>query len=258
VLYGYMQHQVKWKNWPVLLLGVVFVLVLIFLAHKSEKHFTATMYLTDVASAITAIIISIATYDEWERRQERKRYKPPENLGLKRVKNEVFQLLYIYAFIFDDGFRSMAQVTKIVKNSKVNPLHKKLQIAKRLSESELTTSEARFKHSIKALKAVRLKSLVYKEAFEVVKQTEETVRRLDIIVATYGYSFMPEIHNQVLMLREKLNNALADNLHLIAIRFNASSPKAGTKLSKLEITTMQKLVDEIISIGELAHNLKGK
>jgi hypothetical protein len=69
-----MQHKGKWNNWPILLIGLGLISILIFLSYKLEEHRILSTYTVDLASALSAIIISIATYDEWERRQERKRY----------------------------------------------------------------------------------------------------------------------------------------------------------------------------------------
>jgi hypothetical protein len=58
-------------------------------------------YFVDIAAAVTVIILSVLTYEERERGLERGRYEPSEEVGIVRIKAEVSQLLYQYAFVLN-------------------------------------------------------------------------------------------------------------------------------------------------------------
>jgi hypothetical protein len=110
-----MQREQKWKNWPVLVSGFILILLILWHAHKFESNKTIGNYLADISGALTAVIISIATYDEWERRQQRKRYLPPEKMGVERIQEEVSQLLYLYAFVLNLRYDSNSKATRTAK-----------------------------------------------------------------------------------------------------------------------------------------------
>ncbi len=94
-----------------LLVGACLVVILLVVAEKSQNMYIFDNFIIDIAADISVIILSIATYDEWERRQERKRYKPPEGLGVDRIKNEIAQLLYQYAFMLNERFSSQSSAS---------------------------------------------------------------------------------------------------------------------------------------------------
>jgi hypothetical protein len=119
---------------------------------------------------------------------------------------------------------------------------------KDIANSQRAISADLYKHSLEALKKPQLEKLTYKEALALIKQTEETVQQIDISLATYGYSFLPEIHKEILILREKLDNAVEANPHLIGIRLSAVSSRANNKLLKVEVSAMQKLINELIAV----------
>jgi hypothetical protein len=200
-----MQHEEKWKNWPVLLLGVVVVVAALVSAYLFRKHTVLSNYLADLGGAISAIIISIATYDEWERRQERKRYVPPEKQGLNRIKAEIGILLYQYAFILGPRLSNRLSAMENLKKGSIRTTDDKLKMAKQSAKSEINDSKNIFKISREALKDPQLNKLGQKDAAQLLRQIEKTVRQIDLSVATYGYSFTPEIHQKVLKLRENLD-----------------------------------------------------
>jgi hypothetical protein len=94
-----MQRQMTWKNWPFLLAGILIVAGLLVLSSVFKNSHVISNYLADLGGAISAIILSIATYDEYERRRQRKRYLPPERMGARRIQDEVYQLMFQYAFV---------------------------------------------------------------------------------------------------------------------------------------------------------------
>jgi hypothetical protein len=89
-----MQSESKIANWPILLLGIILVATLLAGANIVVDNHVLSNYMEDIAGAITVIILSVMTYDEWERQRERGRYQPSEQMGVRRVKDEIFQLLY--------------------------------------------------------------------------------------------------------------------------------------------------------------------
>jgi tellurite resistance protein len=253
-----MQKDVKWKKWPILLLGIVLIALLLFLAQLSENKHVLSIYLSDFAGAISAIIVSIVTYEEWERRQERRRYRPPEELGLNRIKSEVEQLIYLYAFMLSDSFKAKSKALRLADNTKSTKgsAEKKLKIAKNVAESDIKSSPEFSKLLNESLKHPQLNNLTYKEAFKLIQQISETVRQIDVSVATYGYSFTPEVHKKVLQSRERLDNVTTSKLSVLDIRLNADSGKSGTKISKEDAFSIQEIIKELLAIGGQVEKIK--
>jgi hypothetical protein len=131
-----MQYHNAWKNTPILLIGLIFSAGLLVGAHLLRAHHIFTSYMEDVAGGTTTIVLSIATYDEWERRRERRRYEPPERMGIKRIKEEVMQL-YQYAFVLTLRWDRQSEALKIVRQTTAD---------KEFSEPETTLHAKAAKH----------------------------------------------------------------------------------------------------------------
>jgi hypothetical protein len=258
-----MQRDNKWKNWPVLVGGVVVAGGLILAASTVFKNNqTLTTYLLDLAGALTAVIISIATYDEWERRQERKRYLPPERKGVARIQEEIFQLMYQYAFVLNLRFNPKSQAMKIVeKTTKKGKLTKpgvklKSEAGKQISQSIDHSNGDLFLLSREALKKPAFGKQSYFEANELIVQTENTIRHIDLAIATYGYSFTPEVHKWALDVREAITNAITQKIEVLGIRLAAASKNAQKPLDKNAAAGFEQTVRKIIDVGKMAQNVK--
>jgi predicted unusual protein kinase regulating ubiquinone biosynthesis (AarF/ABC1/UbiB family) len=253
-----MHHEPKWKNWPVLLLGIILVILLLVLANILRRYRITSTYITDIAGAISAVVISIATYDEWERRQERKRYRPPEQQGLKRIKNEIAQLIFQYEFMLNGRFNTDERTMELVDGAKnsAGRSNRQIKAAKQLAESKLETEDQPLSLSIELLKQPKIDKLSYLEAEQLLAQIEITVRRIDSSIATYGYSFTPEIHKASLALREKLEQTATGKRALLSIGLTAASSKASSKLSLAEQDSLLEITNELIRIAKQADKLQ--
>jgi hypothetical protein len=259
-----MQREQKWKNWPVLLGGLVLIVLFLLLSHKFRSNKTITNYLADIAGALTAVIISIATYDEWERRQQRKRYLPPEKMGVKRVQEEISQLLYQYAFVlslrFDPNSKAMRTVRAATgaKSESDKPSAKELkaQTAKHISQSFSNGDTNLYSLSRQALAKPRFKKQTYSEANQLIAQTERTIQQLDLSIETYGYSFTPEIHKWALDLREAVSRAITGKIAVLSIRLEAASKNADKKINDLAAEGLSEIVDQLLAAAKTSRRVK--
>jgi SHS2 domain-containing protein len=257
-----MQRQMKWENWPVLALGIGLVVLLVFIAHlfKADKVFSN--YFADLAGAISAVIISIATYDEWERRQERKRYYPPEKMGVKRLKDEVFQLMYQYAFVLNLRWNAQSQAMKKIKATVAGSEFTKTKTdvqakaAKHISQEDEKLKSNLFKLSKEVLKKPQINKQAYEDIYQLILQTERSIGQIDLALSTYGYSFTPEVHKWALDVREALSQTITGEIPILSIRLAATSKKSGNKLSHSDIIGVKEMLDKLVEVGKLAEKMK--
>jgi len=246
----------KWKNWPVLLAGILLVLGIYTLASKLSENHSLNTYLLDVCGAMTTVILSIATYDEWERRKQRQRYLPPERMGARRVQEEVYQLIYQYAFVltlrFDKNSAAMRTIQKatISKAEFSKPeIELKAKSAKHISQQDKSIKRDLLNLSTQALKKPQIKKQTYNDANQLILQTERCIRQVDLAIATYGYSFTPEVHKWALDVREGLSQAITGSIPVLSIRLAAASSEANKKLKPSLEDGVKGIVDELIAVG---------
>jgi hypothetical protein len=258
-----MQRQHKWSNWPVLLMGIFLVTGLICLADfVLSSHKAVQTYILDLAGAISAVIISIATYDEWERRRERERYLPPEKMGVARIQEEIYQLLYQYAFVlnlrFNPSSKAMRTVQRVAHQKEFDKPEAELKAkaAKHISQADKSVSNNLFQLSAQALRKPSLAEQTFADANQLLLQTERALQQLDLAISTYGYSFTPEVHKWALDVREMTSQAITGKIPVLSIRLAASSKIAGNKLDKLASSGLQEIVDELIKAGRKAKRVK--
>lgn len=258
-----MQREQKWKNWPVLLGGLILIVLVLLLSHKFQSNKIITNYLADIAGALTAVIISIATYDEWERRQQRQRYLPPEKMGVKRVQEEISQLLYQYAFVlslrFDPNSKAMRTVraaTGVKKGHSKPPSELKAQAAKHISQSFSNGDNNLYSLSRQALAKPQFKKQTYGEINQLIVQTERAIQQLDLSIETYGYSFTPEVHKWALDLREAISQAITGKIAVLSIRLEAASKNAEHKIDSLAAEGLSEIVDQLIATAKNSRHVK--
>jgi hypothetical protein len=258
-----MQRKEKWHNWPVLLMGLILVAAIVLAAtFLLSKYKAVQTYLLDLGGAITAVIISIATYDEWERRKERKRYLPPEKMGVARIQEEINQLLYQYAFVlnlrFDPSSRAMRTVSKVSHDqASTKPAAElRAKTAKHLSQTDKQIQSNLFNLSSEALKKINLPKQTNSDINQLITQTERAIRQIDLAIATYGYSFTPEIHKWALDVREAISRAVTGKLTILDIRLAAASKRGDKPLDKLARDGFSETVQELIEAGRKAKNVK--
>jgi hypothetical protein len=250
----------KWKNWPILGIGAVLVACLLLLAHRFEHIPVLTYYLEDVAGGITVVVLSVATYDEWERRRERKRYAKPESMGVKRIQQEVFQLLYQYAFVlsmrWDPDSKEMQIVEDAMGDGEFDKSHTELhaKAAKHISQETDTKSRDLFRIATSALEAPKLTKQSYADMNDLILQTERTIQQLDMAIATYGYSFTPETHQWGLKLREQLSQAITGKIPILGIRLKAASSHGDECIKQSDADGLTQLIPALLSVGKNAQN----
>jgi hypothetical protein len=251
-----MQHNSAWKNGPILFIGLVFAIVLLGAAHLLKAHHILTNYIEDIAGGTTTIVLSIATYDEWERRRERRRYEPPEAMGVKRIKEEVMQLLYQYAFVLTLRWDHQSEALKIVRRTTADKeftqpeteLHAKA--AKHIFQEDSSSKNNLFGVSKKALAAPRLNKQTYRDVNELVIQTERAIGQVDMAIATYGYSFTPETHTWALAVRESLSQTITGQIPILSIRLAAVSKSADDKLRRSDKEGLEALIKRLLRVGK--------
>lgn len=240
------------------IIGSVFVVVLLIAAHLIEANYhLLSFYLEDVAGAVTTILISVLTYDEWERRRERKRYRPSEKMGITRIRDEMFQLLYQYAFVLNlrwdknsDAVRTVEEVTADKDFAKHAPeLHAKT--AKHISQEDPRLKNNLFTVSRKALASPELSKQTYRDINELISQTESAIREIDLTIATYGYSFTPEVHKWALDVRESLSQSITGQMPLLAIRLCAVSKVVDNKIKKSDRAGVEELIKKLVKVGSM-------
>jgi UDP-N-acetylglucosamine transferase subunit ALG13 len=258
-----MQREQKWHNWPILVLGLLIVAGLVCTADfVLSRHKAVQTYLLDMGGAITAIVLSIATYDEWERRKQRQRYLPPEKMGVARIQEEISQLLYQYAFVlslrFDPASRAMRTVRKVSRRQQyIKPeAELRAKAAKHLSQSEKLIKSDLFNLAAEALKKIDLGKQTNSEVNQLILQTERSIRQIDLAISTYGYSFTPEIHKWALDVREAISHAITGKLAILDIRLAAASRRSDKPLDKLARDSFGETVEELIDAGRQAKNAK--
>jgi hypothetical protein len=257
-----MQRQMTWKNWPFLLAGILIVAGLLVLSSVFKNSHVISNYLADLGGAISAIILSIATYDEYERRRQRKRYLPPERMGARRIRDEVYQLMFQYAFVVNLRYNPKSPSRQAVDKTAAGKrftkpgteLHAKA--AKHISLEDPKVKSNLFDNSREALNKPALKKLSYGEANELIVQTERTIQQLDTAISAYGYSMTPEVHKWALDVREKLSQAITGKETILSIRLGAASKRPGSKLSKDDQRGLEKILDELVKVGFEAKNVK--
>jgi hypothetical protein len=253
-----MQREMKWKNWPVLCIGAGLVVTLLLLAHRFEDIHVLTYYLEDVAGGITTVILSVATYDEWERRRERRRYKKPENMGVRRIREEVNQLLYQYAFVLNlrenPNSKEMQIVEEVIGDGEFAASHTELhaKAAKHFSQEDPALKNKLFETASEALKSPELRKQSYRDINDLILQTERSVEQIDRAIAVYGYSFTPEVHQWALRLREQLSQTITGQIPILSIRLMAASNKGEGTLGKTEIEGVKKMLSKLLLVGEKA------
>jgi hypothetical protein len=260
-----MQRENKWQNWPVLLGGVVLVVLILILAQMIKSHQTISNYLADVAGALTVVVISIATYDEWERRRERERYREPEQMGVRRIQDEVFQLLYQFAFFLNLRFNPSSYAMETVKKSShrrdeskellESDPQLKAKAAKQIAVSEEKINKNLQKLALQALKKPEYKEQTYSEASELISQIQGSISQIDIAIATYGYSFTPEVHKWALEIRESLSQTITNESPIISIRLASRSKHSQDKLDDREVMSLTHIVEELINCGQLTEKV---
>ncbi len=134
----------------------------------------------------------------------------------------------------------------------------KIITAKHSAKSDVHFSHNLFERSRQALERSQLNKLTHNEALQLLKQTEDTIWQLDISMATYGYSFTPEIHKQILELREELAGTITGKFDILNIRLAAITKLGNKKLSKPEISTMQAIIDELMAVSKQAEKIHVK
>jgi len=258
-----MQRKQKWENWPVLASGVLLVAGLFIVADTIlDKHRTPHDFVVHLAGALAAIIISIATYDEWERRHERKRYLPPEKMGVRRVQEELFQLLYQYAFVlnlrFNPQSRALHTVDKATSSQRFTRSKDELKAkaAKHISQTDKQLKGDLFNVSKEALRKPKLDKQSYNDVSQLLIQTEHAIRQIDLAIATYGYSFTPEIHKWALDVREGVSQAITGKLSILSIRLAAISKNSDKLLDESTSSGFKDTVNELIAAGQKAKNVK--
>jgi uncharacterized membrane protein YccC len=260
-----MQRENKWQNWPVLAGGIILIIICLLGAKVLEPGKILPTYLADVAGALTAVVISVGTYDEWERRRERERYKKPEEMGARRIQDEVFQLLYQFAFFLNLRFNPSSYAMETVeKSSRRQDEAKELlesdpqlkaKAAKQIAFSDEKINKNLQKLALQALKKPDYKKQTYAEANELINQIQNSIYQVDIAIATYGYSFTPEAHKWSLDVREGLSQSITNESPIISIRLAARSQHADDKLGNREIKSLSRVVDELINCGQLAEKV---
>jgi hypothetical protein len=259
-----MQREMKWKNWPVLAIGVGLIAVFLVCAKLLEHQHLAATYFADLAGATTTVVMSIAIFDEWERRRERKRYMPPEKMGIKRIREEINQLLYQYAFVLNLRYDKDSNAMKTARKASPGKAYTKSNIklhakaAKHISQDDPAIKEHLFELAQDALQEPKIDQLVYKEVNELILQTERAIRQIDLAVATYGYSFTPEVHHWALGVREQLSQSITGELPVLSIRLAAASKNADDKLNNHDRKGIEELIDRLIKVGKKAKDITVK
>jgi hypothetical protein len=250
-----MQRQAKWKHWPVLAAGVILIAALLFLSHKLQKSNVNYTYTADIGGALTAVMITIATYDEWERRQERKRYTPAEKMAVKRIQDEIYELLYDFAFFLNLRFQPRSRSAVAAKKTRRAPDKLDARVAEQIAESEPAIRENLLATSSKALSSPSYDKQTSGEARQLIEQVEDTVEQIDLTISTYGYSFTPELHKWALDLREKLSQTVVGKPPVLDLRFTPGNKEA-KKLTKAESKALSEIVKEVLLCAKKAKNVK--
>jgi hypothetical protein len=253
-----MQREMKWKNWPVLCSGALLVVCLLLLAHHFENIHVLTYYLEDVAGGITTVILSVATYDEWERRRERRRYEKPEQMGIRRIREEINQLLYQYAFVLNlreqPDSKEMKIVEEVIGDGEFNKSHTELhaKAAKHFSQEDPALKNNLYETASKALKNPQLAEQSYRDINDLVLQTERSVEQVDMAIAVYGYSFTPEVHQWALRLREQLSQTITGQIPILSVRLMAASSRGDSPIGKTEKDGVRQMLKNLLAVGEQA------
>jgi hypothetical protein len=249
-----MERESKWQNWPVLIIGVLAIGILLFISSKTHAHEAIHIYVTDFAAALTTVALSIGVYNEWERRQERKRYAHPQRMGIKRIQESVYDVLYQFAFMFSIRFDKNSLAGKDLKKTKSTSKHSdlkvKTKVAAHLARSDPKIHENLFQISENALREPEISRQNYEESEELIKRVDESVKNIDIALATYGYSFTPEVHKWALNIRESLSQTLTGNLSILSIQLAASEKIKHNKISPEDAETLKQITDALLKIGE--------
>jgi hypothetical protein len=256
-----MQHTNPWRNGPILLIGLFLSVVLLWSAHMLHAHHVLTSYLVDVAGGMTTIVLSIATYDEWERRRERRRYVPPERMGIKRIKEEILQLLYQYAFVLNLRWDHQSEALQIVQRTTADKefsqpeteLH--ARAAKHIFQEDPKNKAKLFRVSREALKTPELAKQSYRDINELILQTERAIGQVDMAISTYGYSFTPETHTWALDIRERLSQAITGEIPILSIRLAAVSKNADDSLKKTDREGVESLISRLLAVAKKSQTL---
>jgi frataxin-like iron-binding protein CyaY len=258
-----MQREHKLENWPVLLMAILLVIVIVSLADFAlSGHKPVQTYAMDVAGAITAVVISIVTYDEWERRRERRRYLPPEKMGVARIQEETNQLLYQYAFMLNLRFHPQSKALRSVNKAASQGHFEKpkselrAKSAKYIAQSQKSINHNLLSLSRHALKKAEINKQTVSDANQLILQTERAIQQIDLAVATYGYSFTPEIHKWALEVRETISQALTDKIAVFNIRLAAITNNRDKPLDKQARAGFLEVVNELLAAGLKAKNIK--
>jgi hypothetical protein len=257
-----MQREKKWDNWPILVTALALVVLALFVARIFQRSHSEiiSFYLEDLAGAITAVVLSIATYDEWERRRERKRYYPPEKMGVTRIKQEVLQLLYQYAFVLSLRWEPESHAMKVIKRSAGDKkgfskpeveLHAKA--AKYIFQEDTEVKSDVLKNVRTALEKPKFSKQKYSDINELILQTERAIGQIDMAIAIYGYSFTPEVHKWALQVREKLSQSLTNKIFILTMRLAASSKQADGKLKRSDSKGLEALTSDLLKVEKLAN-----
>ncbi len=249
-------HRKRWS----LILGMaiivaVLVSILLYCAHLYVYNHVLSNYLEDIAGAITVIVLSVATYEEWERRDELARSKTARDMGVRRIKDEVFQLLYEYAFVLNVRLDPNSETMKIIDSltsengfsRATTELHAKT--AKHISQEDVTISSKLFAITRQALSDIQLSEQTYGDMNELIGQAESALEKIDRALAIYGNSFTPEVHEWALDVRENLSRCIVGKLPLLSIHLSAISGSVSTKLRLADQKGISELVSELIEVG---------
>jgi hypothetical protein len=235
---------------------VVFVVAsLLFFARLHLHNHVLSNYLEDIAGAITVIVLSVATYEKWENRHELGRSRASQNMGIRRVKDEVFQLLYEYAFVlnlrWNPNSEAMRGIDSLVSGSEFShaatELHAKT--AKHISQKEVTIRSTLFATSRQALSDIQLSKQTYGEMDELITQAERSLDRIDMALAIYGYSFTPETHEWALSVRESLSRCIVGKLPILSIHLSSISGSVNSKLRSTDREGISEIVSELVEVG---------
>jgi hypothetical protein len=109
--------------------------------------------------------------------------------------------------------------------------------------------------SRKALLSPNLDKQTYRDINELILQTERAIGQVDMAIATYGYSFTPEIHTWALDAREHLSQTITGQIPILSIRLAAVSKSAGDKLCESDMEGVKTLISRLLKVGKQAQTL---
>lgn len=256
-----MQYEHKTKPWIVLTIGMAAVIALLIIARFMMGYDEVSNYLEDIAGAITVIVLSVVTYEEWEGHRERKRYKASELMGINRVKDEVFRLLYQYAFVlnfrWDTKSEAMRVIDKMTGSNKFSRVATELhtKTAKHIYQEDASIRSTLFYKAREALDNPSLSKQTYRDADELITQTEKAIEQIDLVIAIYAHALTPETHKWALGVREALSQSITGKLSLLSIRLGAASSNGNKSLRDHDRAGLAHLITELIDVGVSADQL---